>query len=105
MIEKIFTRSIRAICVVGMALSMTMAMAMAMAQDASVVLQHTTAADGEHLIVVSYSDPETEVGNGTNPPDPNLIDPETDVASETDRSIEVYNFPESEVGNGIDPPL
>jgi hypothetical protein len=169
MMAKLLARSIRAVCVGGIALGMTTAMA----QDASVVMQHVGTVDGERLVVVAYSDPEGEVGNGTSPPNresnseievkdaldvpmevdnfpegeigngtyppnvnpmaqdvsdaaeivivyndpegeisngsdppaPNFIDPETDVASETERSIEIYNFPESEVGNGIDPPL
>lgn len=101
MMAKLLARSIWAICVGGMALGMTTAMA----QDASVVMQHVGAVNGEHLVVVAYSDPETEVGNGTNPPDPNFIDLEIEADWEVDPSMNISNFPESEITNGMDPPM
>lgn len=103
MSENILSQAIR-VLYLG---SMTFGMSAAIAQESSVTLHHLDMTGGEYSaeIVIAYSDPEGEISNGSDPPDPNFIDPETDVASETDRSIEIYNFPESEVGNGIDPPL
>ena len=57
-----------------------------MAQGTSAVLQHVDAMHDDRLIVVAYSNPEGEVGNGIDPP------------------MEINNFPESEVTNGMDPP-
>ncbi len=99
MMEKILTRSIRAICVGSMALSMTTAMA----QDTSLVLQHAGAVDGARLVVVAYSDPEGEVGNGTYPPRREAKS-EAEVEDDPDVPLEIDNFPESEVGNGTEPP-
>jgi len=99
MVTKLLARSIQAICVGGMALGMTTAMA----QDASLVLQHAGAVDGEHLIVVVYSDPEGEVGNGTYPPK-REANPETEAGDDLDVPMEVDNFPEGEIGNGTYPP-
>ncbi len=99
MIEKILTRSIRAICVGAMALGMTTAMA----QDTSLVLQHAGAVDGERLVVVAYSDPEGEVGNGTFPPR-REANSEAEIEDGLHVPMEIDNFPESEVGNGTEPP-
>ncbi len=99
MVAKLLAGSIRAICVGGMVLGMTTAMA----QDAPVVMQHVGAVNGERLVVVTYSDPETEVGNGTKPPNRDA-NSETGVGDELDVPMEVDNFPESEVGNGTFPP-
>lgn len=101
MVAKLLPRLIRAICLGGMALGMTTAMT----QDALVVPQHVGAVDGERLVVVAYSDPEGEVGNGTNPPDPNVIDPEIEVDWEVNPSMNISNFPEAEISNGMDPPM
>jgi hypothetical protein len=100
MMEKILTRSIRAICVGGMALGMTTAMA----QEASVVMQQVETVDGESLAVVAYSDPESEVGNGLNPPNRIATSPEAEDDDDIDVPMEVDNFPEGEVGNGTSPP-
>lgn len=64
MMAKLLARSIRALCVGSAVLGMTTAMA----QDTSGSLQHAMAVNGEHLVVVAYSDPEGEVTNGTDPP-------------------------------------
>ncbi len=103
MMAKFLVRSIRAICMGSMAFGMTMAMAMAMAQDASVAVQHAGAVDGERLVVVAYSDPETEVGNGTEPPY-REANPKTEAGDDLDAPMEIDNFPEGEVGNGTNPP-
>lgn len=92
MMAKLLSRSIQVICVGGLAFGMTTAMAMA--QDTSAVLQHVQALDSEHLIVVAYSDPETEVGNGTNPPDPYRWNGES--SDDVDSPTEKDNFPETE---------
>lgn len=99
MMAKLLARSIRAICVGGVALGMTTAMA----QDTSDVLQHMGEVDGERLIVVGYSDPESEVGNGLNPPN-REANSETEAGDDFDVPMEVDNFPETEVGNGTSPP-
>ena len=97
--EKILTHSIRAICVSGMAWGMTTAMA----QDASLLLQPVEPVNGERLVVVAYSDPESEVGNGTNPPR-RETNSETEAGNDLDMPMEVDNFPKGEVGNGTFPP-
>lgn len=99
MMAKLLARSIRAICVGGTALGMTVAMA----QDVSVAVQHAGAVDGERLVVVAYSDPETEVGNGTEPPR-REANSKTEAGDDLDVPMEVDNFPEGEVGNGTFPP-
>ncbi len=99
MMAKLLARSIGAICVGGMALGMTTAMA----QDASAVMPHAGVVDGERLVVVAYSDPETEVGNGTKPPN-REANSETEARDDLDVPMEVDNFPEGEVGNGTFPP-
>jgi len=99
MIAKLLARSIRAICVGGVALGMTTAMA----QGTSDVLQHVEAMTGERLIVVVYSDPETEIGNGTYPPR-REANSENEAGDDPDVPIEADNFPEGEVGNGTYPP-
>lgn len=99
MMAKLLARSIRAICVGGIALGMTTAVA----QDALVGMQHAGAMDGERLVVVAYSDPETEVGNGTKPPN-REANSETAIENDLDVPMEVDNFPESEVGKGTFPP-
>lgn len=99
MMAKLLARSIRAICAGGMALGMTTAMA----QDASVVMQHVGVGDGERLVVVAYSDPEGEVGNGMEPPHREAHS-ETEAGDGLDVPMEADNFPESEVGNGTYPP-
>lgn len=99
MMAKLLARSIRAICVGGMALGMTTAVA----QDALVVMQHAGVVDGERLVVVAYSDPETEIGNGTKPPN-REANSETEARDDLDVPMEVDNFPEGEVGNGTNPP-
>lgn len=98
MMAKLWARSIRAICVGGMALGMTTAVA----QDAS-VMQHVKGVDGERLVVVAYSDPEGEVGNGMNPPDLNA-NSKTEAGDDLNVPMEVDNFPEGEIGNGTYPP-
>ena len=100
MMAKLLARSIRAICVGGMVLGMTAAVA----QDASVGMQHAGAVDGERLVVAAYSDPETEVGNGMDPPIRIGTSPETEEGDNVDVPMEVDNFPETEVGNGTYPP-
>lgn len=100
MMEKLLARSIRALCVGGMALGMTAAMA----QDTWDCLQHAMAVDGEHLVVAAYSDPETEIGNGTFPPTRVAGETETEANDDTDMPMEADNFPEGEVGNGTYPP-
>ncbi len=100
MMAKLLSRSIQALCAGGMAFGMTAAMA----QDASVVLHYAEKADGERLAVIAYSDPESEVGNGLNPPNRVATDPETETGDDLDVPMEVDNFPESEVGNGTYPP-
>lgn len=99
MMAKLLAGSIRAICAGGMALGMTTAMA----QDASVVMQHVGTVNGERLVVVTYSDPESEVGNGTYPPN-REANPETEAGDDLDVPMEVDSFPEGEVGNGTFPP-
>jgi len=99
MMEEILTHSIRAICVGGMVLGMTTAMA----QDTSLVLQYAGAVDGERLVVVAYSAPEGEVGNGTYPPRREAIS-EAEIEDGLHVPTEIDNFPESEVGNGKEPP-
>lgn len=100
MMAKFLVRSIRAICVGAMALGTTTAMA----QDASIVMQHVWAVNGEHLVVVAYSDPESEVGNGMDPPLRVAPGSEIEAGDDTDIPTEADNFPEAEVGNGTYPP-
>jgi len=99
MMAKLLARSIRAICVGGMTLGMTTAMA----QDASVAVQHAGGVDSERLVVVAYSDPETEIGNGTFPPN-REANSEIEVENDPDVPMDADNFPETEVGNGTYPP-
>jgi|GEM_PF-1256870 len=96
---KLLARSIQAICAGGLVFGMTTAMA----QDASVVLQHVEAVNGEQLTVVAYSDPEGEVGNGTYPPK-REANSNTDADDEFETPMEVDNYPETEIGNGTSPP-
>jgi hypothetical protein len=100
MMAKLLARSIQLICAIGMVFGM----ATAMAQDASVVMHHAGAVDGEHVVVVAYSDPAGEVGNGIDPPMEINNFPEADVVNGMDPSMEINNFPEGEVTNGMDPP-
>jgi len=99
MMEEILTHSIRAICVGGMVLGMTTAMA----QDTSLLLQPVEGVNGERLVVFAYSDPETEIGNGTFPPK-REANSETEAGDDLDAPMDVDNFPEDEVGNGTFPP-
>lgn len=99
MVAKLLARSIRATCAGGMALGMTTAVA----QDISLVMQHVGAINGERLVVVAYSDPEAEIGNGTFPPK-REANSETEAGDDLDVPMEVDNFPEGEVGNGTFPP-
>jgi len=98
MMAKLWSRSIRAICVGGMVLGMTTAMA----QDTSVVLQHVDSAGDERLIVVAYNDPEGEISNGTNPPR-REANSGTETRDDFDVPMDVDNYPETEVGNGTSP--
>jgi len=102
MMAKLLSRSVLAACVGGMTLGI-LGMTTAMAQDTSAISQHAGALDSQHLIMVAYSDPETEVGNGTHPP---RREANSDAAVDNDLNVpmEVDNFPESEIGNGTFPP-
>lgn len=98
MVSALLSRAIRTIYLSGIALGMTAAVA----QEATVTLEQV--GDGVRWTenVVAYSDPEGEVGNGTDPP--NLIEPQPDVDNDADTAMESYNFPETEIGNGTFPP-
>lgn len=98
MMAKLLARSIRVICVGGMVLGMTTAVA----QDAAVVVQHAGVVEGERLVLVAYSDPETEVGNGTKPPN-REANSETEAGDDLEVPTEVDSFSEGEVGNGTNP--
>lgn len=69
----------------------------------NVIPQYVKTGIGSHITVVTYTDPESEVNNGTKP---RRIanDPENEVDEDTDVPMEVDNFPETEVGNGTNPP-
>lgn len=91
---KLLVRSVQAICVGGLALGMSAAMA----QETTVVQQHV-GIDRERLVVANYSDPETEIGNGTYPPR-REANSETEADTNVDVPMEADNYPETEIGNG-----
>lgn len=99
MVAALFARAVRALCLSGIALGMTAAVA----EETAVTLEHLNGVDWTES-VVAYSDPETEVGNGMNPPRRIDANAETEVDNDSEASIESYNFPETEVGNGMEPP-
>lgn len=99
MMAKILSRAIRAVCLGGMVLGM----GAAVAEETSVTLQHLETAEERHLTVVAYSDPESEVNNGTKQKRI-ASDIETDVGDDIDVPMEANNLPETEVGNGTFPP-
>lgn len=95
----LFPRAVRALCLSGIALGMTAAFA----EETAVTLQHVKGVNWTSR-VVAYSDPETEVGNGMNPPHRITTNAETEVDNDPESAVESYNLPESEVGNGTYPP-
>lgn len=101
MVAKLVTRLAGAICVGGLALGMSAAVA----QETTVAMQYVKAGDGERSDVITYSDPETEVGNGTNPPYRVATGSEAETDDDVDSPLETDNFPETEVGNAPTPDL
>ena len=101
MVEKILSRVLGA---VGLG-AVVFGMPSAMAEETSVTLLQGTAASGESLIVVHYSDPEGEVGNGTYPPKRVANGNDTEFDEDIDVPMEINNFPEGEITNGMNPPL
>ena len=95
MMATLLKRAIGALCLGGMAFGMHAAVA----QETTVTLQHAGMTQGERWVEeeVNYSDPEGEVGNGSDPP---IVNPTFIGDADLDASLETDNFPETEVGNG-----
>lgn len=99
MVAPLLSRAIRALCLSGITFGMTAAVA----QETAATLQHLEGSNWTES-VAAYSDPETEVGNGSDPPNRIEANRQIEVDKDAEPTMESYNFPETEIGNGTFPP-